>query len=254
MSPRIPMERRASSCSKPRTIELTNTTAETNLNYGIWLRQTSVSDVTNSKTESNGNIGLYVGCSAIGPTSSGCGGGPSPGNYIFTGNIAGEHQLWCRAGYRRQKLDRHQPGIERRHAQFEGRPVRREFELRQQQMVRQRFDRDQQPGRRLHQMTKTQEGARTREGSGCTMTELISNRELTGHPEVPNTMRGFRDEKNQFADPAGSAGGGNYRGDVCRPAGARAVDTRRRSEGSGNPIAQDRNQPARAPGRHARRT
>ncbi|MFZ2063896.1 MAG: right-handed parallel beta-helix repeat-containing protein [Candidatus Binatus sp.] len=72
---------------KAEDIELTNTTAENNLNYGIWLRQTSVSDVTNSKTESNGDIGLYVGCSAIGPTSSGCGGGPSPGNYIFTGNI-----------------------------------------------------------------------------------------------------------------------------------------------------------------------
>ncbi len=72
---------------KAQDIELTNTTAETNLNYGIWLRQTSFSDVTNSKTESNGNIGLYVGCSAIGPTSSGCTGGPSPGNYIFTGNI-----------------------------------------------------------------------------------------------------------------------------------------------------------------------
>jgi Right handed beta helix region len=72
---------------KAQDIELTNTTAETNLNYGIWLRQTSSSDVTGSKTESNGNIGLYVGCSAIGPTSSGCTGGPSPGNYIFTGNI-----------------------------------------------------------------------------------------------------------------------------------------------------------------------
>ena len=36
------------------------------------------------------------------------------------------------------------------------------------------------------------------------MTEpLIDNRELTGHPEVPNTMRGFRDEKMHFADAAG---------------------------------------------------
>jgi hypothetical protein len=71
-------------------IELTNTTAETNLNYGIWLKQTSTSDVTNSKTESNGNIGLYVGCSDLGPIGSGCPGvGPSPFNYIFTGNIQG---------------------------------------------------------------------------------------------------------------------------------------------------------------------
>ena len=69
-------------------VELTSPTASSNLNYGIWVRQTSTSDITNSKTESNGNIGLYVGCSAIGPISSGCPGvGPSPGNYIFTGGI-----------------------------------------------------------------------------------------------------------------------------------------------------------------------
>src|SRR6202030_672343 len=38
----------------------------------------------------NGNIGLYVGCSDIGPVSSGCAGvGASPGNHIFTGSIAG---------------------------------------------------------------------------------------------------------------------------------------------------------------------
>src|SRR6202162_2725622 len=104
-------------------------------------------------------------------------------------------------------------------------------------------------------MTKIHNGARTREGSGCTMTELlITNRELTGHPEVPQTMRGFRDEKTHFADSAGAAGGGNYRGGLRRPAGARAVHTRRRSEGSGNPNAQDGNQPARASSRHARRT
>src|ERR1700735_4726526 len=104
-------------------------------------------------------------------------------------------------------------------------------------------------------MTKVHNGARTREGSVGTMTELsINNRELTGHPEVPQTMRGFRDEKTHFADPAGSAGSGDYRADPFRPARACAVGTRRRSEGSGNPIAQDRNQPARAQSRHARRT
>jgi hypothetical protein len=70
-------------------VELTNQTASSNLNYGIWVKQTSISDITNSKTLTNGNIGLYVGCSDIGPTSSGCGSGPSPGNYIFTGSIAG---------------------------------------------------------------------------------------------------------------------------------------------------------------------
>jgi hypothetical protein len=75
---------------KASDIELTNTTAEDNLNYGIWLRQTSTSDVTNSKTETNGNIGLYVGCSPLGPIGAGCPGiGPSPGNYLFTGNIQG---------------------------------------------------------------------------------------------------------------------------------------------------------------------
>jgi hypothetical protein len=70
-------------------VELTNQTASTNLNYGIWVKQTSISDITNSKTLTNGNIGLYVGCSNIGPTGSGCSSGPSPGNYIFTGGIAG---------------------------------------------------------------------------------------------------------------------------------------------------------------------
>jgi hypothetical protein len=71
-------------------VELTSPTASSNLNYGIWVKQTSISDITNSKTLTNGNIGLYVGCSDIGPVSSGCPGvGPSPGNYIFTGGIAG---------------------------------------------------------------------------------------------------------------------------------------------------------------------
>ena len=70
-------------------VELTNQTASSNLNYGIWVKHTSTSDITNSKTLTNGNIGLYVGCSNIGPTSSGCSTGPSPGNYIFTGGIAG---------------------------------------------------------------------------------------------------------------------------------------------------------------------
>jgi len=72
------------------SIELTNTTASSNLNYGIWVRHTSSSDITNSKTQTNGNIGLYVGCSDIGPIGAGCPGvGGSPGNYIFTGGIAG---------------------------------------------------------------------------------------------------------------------------------------------------------------------
>lgn len=73
-----------------QAIELTNTTASNNLNYGIWVKHTSTSDITNSKTLTNGNIGLYVGCSDLGPINSGCGGtGPSVGNYIFTGSIAG---------------------------------------------------------------------------------------------------------------------------------------------------------------------
>ena len=80
--------RQAWSCTRPAAVELTNTTAENNLNYGIWLKQTSYSDVSNSNTQSNGNIGLYVGCSDIGPISAGCTGvGASSGNYIFTGNI-----------------------------------------------------------------------------------------------------------------------------------------------------------------------
>ena len=71
-------------------VELTNTTASSNLNYGIWVRQSSSNDITNLKTQTNGNIGTYVGCSDIGPISAGCPGvGPSPNNFIFTGNIAG---------------------------------------------------------------------------------------------------------------------------------------------------------------------
>ncbi len=76
--------------SKAQFIELSNITASSNVNYGIWLQQSSTNRVTNTKTQTNGNIGAYVGCSNLGPISAGCGGvGPSPGNYIFTGNIAG---------------------------------------------------------------------------------------------------------------------------------------------------------------------
>ena len=75
--------------NKAEAVELTSPTASSNLNYGIWVKSTSTSDITNSRTLTNGNIGLYVGCSKIGPTSSGCSTGPSPGNYIFTGGIAG---------------------------------------------------------------------------------------------------------------------------------------------------------------------
>jgi hypothetical protein len=72
-------------------VELTNQTASSNLNYGIWVKATSASDITNSKTLTNGNIGIYVGCSDLGPISAGCPGisGPSVGNYLFTGSIAG---------------------------------------------------------------------------------------------------------------------------------------------------------------------
>jgi hypothetical protein len=72
-------------------IELTNQTASSNSNYGIWVKATSASDISNSKTLTNGNIGIYVGCAALGPISAGCPGvsGPSVGNYIFTGSIAG---------------------------------------------------------------------------------------------------------------------------------------------------------------------
>jgi hypothetical protein len=76
--------------SDAEDVELTSPTASSNLNYGIWVKHTSTSDITNSKTLTNGNIGLYVGCSDIGPISAACAGvGPSPGNYIFTGSIAG---------------------------------------------------------------------------------------------------------------------------------------------------------------------
>ena len=76
--------------NRAEDVELSSPTASSNLNYGIWVAHTSTSDITNSKTQTNGNIGLYVGCASIGPISAGCGsGGPSPGNYIFTGGIAG---------------------------------------------------------------------------------------------------------------------------------------------------------------------
>jgi len=54
------------------------------------VRQPSSNDITNLKTQANGNIGAYVGCSDIGPISAGCPRvGPSPANFIFTRNIAG---------------------------------------------------------------------------------------------------------------------------------------------------------------------
>src|SRR5208282_1475813 len=46
-----------------------------------------------------------------------------------------EYQLWCRARQRHQQLDCDQPDAGRGQAQFEGRSLRREFELRRQQMV-----------------------------------------------------------------------------------------------------------------------
>lgn len=76
--------------NRAQAVELTSPTASSNVNYGIWVRNTSSSDITNFKTQTNGNIGLYVGCAELGPTGGPCGSvGPSPGNYIFTGNIAG---------------------------------------------------------------------------------------------------------------------------------------------------------------------
>jgi hypothetical protein len=76
--------------SKAQFVELTNITASSNVNYGLWLQQSASNRVTNSKTQTNGNTGIYVGCSNLGPISAGCPGvGPSPLNYIFTGNVAG---------------------------------------------------------------------------------------------------------------------------------------------------------------------
>ena len=76
--------------NKAQGIELTSTTASSNLNYGIWVKQSSSNNITNSKTLTNDNIGVYVGCSDLGPINAGCPGvGPSPGNYVFTGSIAG---------------------------------------------------------------------------------------------------------------------------------------------------------------------
>ena len=80
--------------------------------------------------------------------------GPSPGNYIFTGGIAGNTNYGVALDIGAKSTIVTNQTLGGGHAQLEGRSVRREFELRQQQMVRQRFDGDQQPGRRLHQMTE----------------------------------------------------------------------------------------------------
>src|SRR5258708_28121807 len=92
--------------------------------------------------------------------------------------------------------------------------------------------------------TKILRATRTREGLGRAMKQFTT-RELTGDPEVPQTMRGFRDEKTHSADSADPAGGGN--GGVANPriAGARTGEGSGRSTGSGNPVAQIRNQAAR---------
>src|SRR5260370_34077925 len=85
--------------------------------------------------------------------------------------------------------------------------------------------------------TKILRATRTREGFGRAMKQF-TNRELTGHPEVPQTMRGFRDEKTHSADSADPAGGGN--GGVANPrtAGARADAGGARSTGSGKTVGQ----------------
>jgi hypothetical protein len=40
---------------------------------------------------------------------------------------------------------------------------------------------------------------------------MQTNRELTGHPEVPWTLRNFRDETIHFADAVGISDSGNLR-------------------------------------------
>src|SRR6266851_5894776 len=60
---------------------------------------------------------------------------------------------------------------------------------------------------------------RTREGFGRIM-KNFNNRELTGHPEVPQTMRDFRDDKTHHAHPAASADGSSRRAARPHKAGA----------------------------------
>src|SRR5712692_5958266 len=71
-------------------------------------------------------------------------------------------------------------------------------------------------------MTKIFAATRTREGFGRTMKEF-TNRELTGHPEVPQTTRDFRDEKTHHA-PAASADGASCGAANPRKAGACASE------------------------------
>src|ERR1700687_6002936 len=63
----------------------------------------------------------------------------------------------------------------------------------------------------------------------------FNNRELTGHPEVPQTMRDFRDEKTHYRSPAASADGAGCGAAIPRKARACAGEAYRRSKRSGNP-------------------
>lgn len=75
---------------KARLNTLSNITATSNLNYGVWLQHVGASELISPKTNTNGNIGIYIGCSDIGPISATCPGvGGSVGDEIYSGNIAG---------------------------------------------------------------------------------------------------------------------------------------------------------------------
>jgi len=173
--------------SKAQFIELTNITASSNVNYGIWLRQSSTNRVTNSKTQTNGNIGAYVGCSNLGPIGAGCGGvGPSPGNYIFTGNIAGNanYGVALDVGAKSTIVTNQTLGGGAHNSKNDlfdansncgstsGSPTTRRRPFRK--LVSSEESRT----------TKILRATRTREGFGRVMKHFI-NRELTGHPEFP---------------------------------------------------------------------
>jgi hypothetical protein len=66
-----------------------NLTANSNTNYGVWVRSSSYNQINNLKTQTNGNVGTYVECAALGPTGACVGIAASNYNWLFTENIGG---------------------------------------------------------------------------------------------------------------------------------------------------------------------
>jgi len=56
--------------------------------YGIWIRQSNNNQIIGNEAQFNGDAGIYVGCSASGPTGAACPGvGKSSKNLIWDNDV-----------------------------------------------------------------------------------------------------------------------------------------------------------------------